>query len=71
MNELTTFIALWDEAYGPKVLELFPETDYDVEPLAINIFVTFETVFGSALEAAQSSNDLASKVRIFRRYIQV
>ena len=48
--ELVGFIALWDEALGPTVEDVYPykHTLGDVDSLAVKIFLTFETVFGNA-----------------------
>ncbi len=46
-HEICTFIAIWDEAYGPKVVDFYPKPSFDIDSLAVNMFMTFETVFGS------------------------
>ena len=46
---IESFIAEWDESFGPKLVQFFPESSSsDFESLAVQFFMTFETVFGSS-----------------------
>ena len=51
-QSLTTFIALWDEDYGPMIEGQFPEmSPYEnIEGMATNLFMTFQTIFGEAAD---------------------
>lgn len=46
------FLAKWDEAIGPTLIEDYQEGDpgSDLDALAIQIFMTFQTVFGDSTE---------------------
>jgi len=43
------FSVLWDEALGPTILEVAPNRpqSLDIEGLAIQLFMTLQTVFGT------------------------
>lgn len=50
-TDITTFIAVWDERLGPKVVDLVPATNASqISSMAIQIFMTFETVFGNSAD---------------------
>ncbi len=48
MSIVSTFIALWDETIGPMVIGKTPDPAVipHIEEIAVNIFMTFQTVFG-------------------------
>jgi len=52
------FVANWDEVYGPRVISHSVSPLFDFENIAINIFMTFQTIFGDA-----------TKIRFDRTYI--
>jgi tetratricopeptide (TPR) repeat protein len=58
VGEVVGFIALWDEALGPTVEDVYPydHTVGDVDSLAVKIFLTFETVFGNSAEGFKRTN---------------
>ena len=40
---ITLFLAIWNEDYGPQVIEFYPKpTSYDLEDLSIRIFASFQ-----------------------------
>ena len=59
-NSLVVFIALWDEDYGPVIEEVFPEeSPYDdIESMTTNLFMTFQTIFGEAVEVSFKKTSL-------------
>lgn len=46
--QVVIFIAEWDEEFGPKVLNRFPNgRNMDLDEIADNVFLSFQTVFGN------------------------
>jgi tetratricopeptide (TPR) repeat protein len=49
-TSLSTFIALWDEDLGPVIEDQYPDPPVyeNIDGMAINLFMTFQTIFGDA-----------------------
>jgi len=58
--EYVCFIANWDEALGPTVIDVYPKenTVGDIDGLAVQIFMTFQTVFGNSADVAFKRTNL-------------
>ncbi len=49
LTNLVSFITLWDEEIGPQLVDVFPKEPLpgiDPEIMGIQLFMTFENVFG-------------------------
>lgn len=59
-SNFNAFVAKWDESYGPTLMQAYPtESSFDYEALAIQFFMTFETVFGSANEKGFKKTEIS------------
>ncbi len=57
---IEAFVAEWDESLGPRLVQFYPESSTsDYESLAIQIFMTFETVFGSSSEKGFKKTEIS------------
>lgn len=49
LADLLLFIAIWDEDYGPQILDFYPKSSIgDLEALTINIFAAFQFFYDTA-----------------------
>lgn len=46
-NAIVTFFCLWDEKKGPKIIDSFPNCEFDLEAIALQILPVFQSVFGN------------------------
>ena len=56
---LTFYLALWDDDYGPLVLNSFPEKqDLDIEQNAIRVFQSFQLIYGDETDTGFNKTDV-------------
>src|SRR5271157_5956188 len=48
-NKIVTFLAEWDENEGPKIIDIYPESQkLELEEITMQIFASFQAVFGNS-----------------------
>jgi tetratricopeptide (TPR) repeat protein len=71
--ELVTLICLWDEALGPTITAQVPEMAAmgDTDMIAVQIFMTFQTVFGESSEVAFNRTFLTIPFKSYHRTARI
>jgi len=66
------FTALWDDDYGPEILQNFPEkVDLDLNEVADRIFLSFQTVFGVSSEISFEKTTLVLPLKSIKKIAKI